>query len=432
MPTFAQHPDHVRHLMAAAIGAADPARLVADHLAVTAAGVHVGGRVVAPERVRLIAVGKAAPAMARAAAAVLGERLTAGVVIGKGDSAETPPRLTYHPGNHPVPGPASVRATRAAVALLADTRPHDLVLCLLSGGASALLTDPLLTLDQWQALTQVLLHSGCTIQELNVIRRQFDRVKGGGLARLAAPATVATLILSDVVGNHLPSIGSGPTVPLPADPVAARAVLARYGVGEKLDGATWAVLTELLDEPPSVAPPPEVWNVIIGDVGLAAEAAAAAARERGFSAEIITTTLTGEARDWGRRAAAVARGLPPDRCLIYGGETTVTVRGDGSGGRNQELALAAADALDGAPGCVVAAFATDGDDGSAPPGAPAVAGAFVTGATLAHAAARGLDAAAYLARNDSYRFFQQAGTGHLLAPTGTNVNDLLLILTYSG
>lgn len=428
IPAFTDHPSHIRRLVAAAIAAADPARLVADWLRVTPDGLHIAGRRYRPAQIRLISVGKAAPAMARAAAEALGARLTAGVVIGKGDSADLPPPLRSYAGNHPIPGPASLRATQAAIALLRGAQADDLALCLISGGASALLTDPRLPLDQWQALTQALLHSGCTVQELNAIRQQFDRVKGGGLARLAAPATVVALILSDVIGNELAFIGSGPTAPTTPDPVGARASLARYGVWAHLDAATAQAVQDCLAEPPPTGAP-EATNYIIGDVGLAARAAQQAAEEMGFSAEIVTTTLSGEARDVGRQAAQTARQLPPNRCLIYGGETTVTVRGDGYGGRNQELALAAAVALAGATDGVVAAFSTDGDDGVHPPGASAMAGAYVTGATAGHAARRALDAADYLARHDSYHFFQAAG-GHLAAPAGTNVNDLLLILTY--
>lgn len=432
MPLFADHLAHVQRLADAAIAAAHPARLVTRYLAVTAGGVQIAGHDYAPTRLRLVSVGKASSAMARAAAAILGERLTAGVVIGKADSAELPLPLHYYAGDHPVPGPRSLAATRAATQLLTGAQPDDLALCLISGGTSALLTDPRLPLDQWQALTRALLHSGCTVQELNIIRQQFDRVKGGGLARLAAPATVVTLILSDVIGNDFSLIGSGPTIATPPDPARARAILDAYRVWEQLDAPTQQAARDVLAASSSPGAPETTRSAhtIIGDVGLAARAAAEAATELGFSAEIVTTILSGEASQVGSMAAGIVRSLPPNRCLIYGGETTVTVRGNGYGGRNQELALAAVNALDGAPGCVVAAFSTDGDDGVHPLGSPAVAGAFATGATAAQARARRLDPAAYLARSDSYGFFQALGAGHLTASAGTNVNDLLLLLTY--
>jgi hydroxypyruvate reductase len=242
---------------------------------------------------------------------------------------------------------------------------------------------------------------------------------------------VVTLILSDVIGNNLSHIGSGPTVPTEPDIALARAILDRYAIWPQLDAATREAVNRWLHH---LAPVRELSvepvNHVIGDVRLAAQAAAQTATEAGFSAEIVTTTLTGEAREIGRIAAQTVRDLPPNRCLIYGGETTVTIQGDGYGGRNQELALAAAIALDGAANCAIVAFSTDGDDGVHPPDAPPMAGAYVTGGTIAQAKACGLDAADYLARSDSYRFFQALGTGHLSAPTGTNVNDLLILLRY--
>jgi hydroxypyruvate reductase len=347
-------------------------------------------------------------------------------------------------------------------------------------------------LTDWQQVVDGLLACGCTIQELNGVRKQWDEVKGGGLARMIAPAACTSLILSDVVGNPLDVIGSGPTVvnqirgtqgnsgelggtqegidltdgkdhgllqkgskgnkeelggseeeeELPIvngqwfpvltgvneeGAMEALAVLRRYRMEEKLPAATWGRIKNYLEQRMEKAAPAgeAVQHVIIGDVRQAAEAAAGAAAEMGFTAQVLTAQLEGEAREVGRVAAALAKDARPNSCLILGGETTVTLRGDGMGGRNQELALAAAIALDGVPGVALASLATDGDDG--PTGA---AGAVVTGETAGVARAGRLDPHDYLARNDSYTFFEQVGGLLRTGPTGTNVNDLVMILKY--
>jgi hydroxypyruvate reductase len=303
----------------------------------------------------------------------------------------------------------------------------DLVLCLISGGASALLTQPIVSLSDWQDIVNALLASGCTINELNTVRKQLDTVKGGGLARLIAPAQCVSLILSDVVGNPIDMIGSGPTVPATAPPGAAREVLHRYHLDVSLPSEVRLHVVSRLDTA-ALEPPPRtfpVTNVIIGDVRLAARAAVKAAGELGFSAHLLTANLEGEAREVGRVAAALAKDAPAGTCLVLGGETTVTLRGGGKGGRNQELALAAAIALDGYANTVVASFSTDGDDGPTD-----AAGAMVTGHTLPLARSQGIDARSYLDNNDSYNFFTQVDGLIQTGQTGTNVNDLLYILKY--
>lgn len=427
--SFATFEQDVAALVLAAVTAADPAARVSSQIAVSPGAVTIAGESYTPARIFVVSVGKAAVAMATAAASILGDTLTAGVVISKATAVpDLPPPLRYFPGSHPLPSQLSLQATQAVYDLMAETQPNDLVLCLISGGASALLTRPVLPLAQWQALNDALLRSGCAINDVNTIRQQFDTVKGGGLAQWAAPATCVSLILSDVIGNRLAHIGSGPTVPTPPDPQQARAILDAYQVWARLDEVTAAAVTRHLAAtiPHQPAAGNLIRNHIIGDVSLAAEAAARRAEQLGFQTAVVSTTLTGEARDIGRMAADRVRQTPPGHCLIWGGESTVTVTGAGLGGRNQEVALAAAVALSGTPGCVVASFATDGEDGPTP-----VAGAVVSGETAVQAARSGLDPAAYLANNDSYHFFQRLGAGHLSAPTGTNVNDLLVALTYA-
>jgi glycerate 2-kinase len=452
---FQDYPQHVRQLAGAALAAADPGRAVRRYLRRRGPrSLAIGEQRYAPDqgRVFLVAVGKAAVPMGLAATEIIAGDLFAAVLITKqGDeawrSAVAPfisPQTAFHlfTAGHPTPDQNSVWATSAVIELLAQTTADDLVLCLISGGASALLTHPLIPLPEWRQLTQILLASGCDIHELNLVRRALDRVKGGGLARLAAPAICASLILSDVVGNPLEIIGSGPTAPPPpGEDVAAAAatVLARYGVAEQVDTAVWRQISQALAAVrPGYVDRRRIYNLVIGDVRQAAQAALARAAQLGFVPHLLTTHLEGEAREVGRLAAALARDIQPGHCYILGGETTVTVRGDGQGGRNQEVALAAALALTGLPGIVVASVATDGEDGVTP-----AAGAMVTGQTVEDGRHYGLEAADFLRRNDSHTFFAQldarrrqaateqaADTLIQTGPTGTNVNDLLFIFAY--
>jgi hydroxypyruvate reductase len=427
-PRFADREQHVKALVDAAIRAANPRRLVTEQIAIIGEKVRVANHDLAPDRIFIVSVGKAAIAMAIAAADQLGDRLTAGVVISKPDAApDLPTRLRYFQGSHPVPSSLSVDATMAVHDLLATTRANDLVICLISGGASALLTSPVLPLAQWRALNEALLFSGCTINEVNTLRQQFDSVKGGGLAEWAAPSPCVTLILSDVIGNRIEHIGSGPTVPTQRDPQMALDILDKYDVWSRLDQDTQEALRRILRDSTEKLPLQiEPHNVIIGNIDVAVAAVVAHAQRLGFEPTIVSTTLTGEASEIGRMAANQALSLPPNQCLIWGGESTVTVSGTGLGGRNQEMALAAALALDGTPNAVVVAFSTDAEDGPTP-----VAGAWVDGQTVAKRSEQGIIAADYLANNDSYHFFEAVGTGHISAETGTNVNDILLILTYA-
>ncbi|HWQ15006.1 MAG TPA: DUF4147 domain-containing protein, partial [Roseiflexaceae bacterium] len=338
---------------------------------------------------------------------------------------------------HPVPDERSVAAGRAVAALLAGATERDLVLVLISGGGSALLTLPVpgVALDDMQALTRALLASGASINEINALRKHLDRVKGGGLARMAHPATLAALALSDVVGSPLDVIASGPTVADTSTFADAWGVLERYGLADSAPGPILDHLRRGLAGAAPETPKPGdpalegVQNVVVGSNAQAAAAALEAARAEGFHPLLLTTYLQGEAREIGRALAAVAREiaasgnpLPRPACLVAGGETTVTLRGAGRGGRNQELALAAAADLAGLEGVALVALATDGDDGPTD-----AAGAVATGETLARAQALGLDLANHLARNDAYPFF--AALDDLLrpGPTHTNVNDLMFL-----
>jgi hydroxypyruvate reductase len=325
-----------------------------------------------------------------------------------------------------VPDENSVRGAQAVVDLAREATDRDLVICLISGGGSALLTLPApdLTLDHVQAFTDALLRSGATIDEVNTVRKHCSQIKGGQLVGLAAPATVATLVLSDVVGDPLDVIASGPTVPDSTSVAQALRVLDRYGVA--------VVEEDWLRETPKPGDPAfeRVQHIVVGSNRMAARAAVEKARRLGFSGLLLSTYVEGEAREVAKVAAALAKGVrahgdpcPPPACLVWGGETTVTVRGEGKGGRNQELALSTALALEGWSNMLVMALATDGTDGPTD-----AAGAIVTGETIARAREQGLDPRAALENNDSYTFFDRMGDLIRTGPTGTNVNDLLFIL----
>ncbi|MEN9938559.1 MAG: hypothetical protein RLZZ387_5138 [Chloroflexota bacterium] len=449
----------VTRVLAAALAAVEPGAAVRRFLRLEGDALHVGDHsydLARTDRVLLLAVGKAAAPMAAAAADVLGDRLSAGLVVTKHDRAtltsgdglptggEPPPAVGGQrsaveviAGGHPIPDARSAEAGQRAAQLLAAAGERDLVLLLVSGGGSALLTLPVpgVALDDMQGLTRQLLASGASINEINTLRKHLDQVKGGGLARLAHPAALAALVLSDVVGNPLDVIASGPAVPDTTTFADAWGVLTRYGLEASAPAAILAHLRRgLAGEVPDTPKPGDpamrgVAHVLVGSNALAAEAAMAAARAEGFGTLLLTTHLQGEAREAGRVLAAVAHEvaasgspIPRPACIVAGGETTVTLRGNGRGGRNQELALGALADLAGLEGAVLVALATDGDDGPTD-----AAGAVVTGESLARARALGLDPAAHLARNDSYPLFAALGDLLLPGPTQTNVNDLAFV-----
>ncbi|MFO7682610.1 MAG: DUF4147 domain-containing protein [Chloroflexota bacterium] len=451
MPDYAAYRAHVELLIEAALAAADPATAVSRHLQRQNQTLLLDQNEtfdLTQGRLFLVSVGKAALPMLDAAAAIVGEALAAGIAITKvipADYRPAHPAIRVYRGSHPVSDEESVQATTAVYHFLQQAQANDLVLCLISGGASALLTQPRISLADWQALNQALLASGCPIHDFNIVRRQLDAVKGGGLSRWAAPARTVSLILSDVVGNPLEFIGSGPTVPGADTPADALQILRQVGIEERVETAVWRRISEQLtvnSEQLTVnrrggsqtALFDDVLknHFIIGDVRQAAAAALDKANELGFSTQLLTAHLEGEAREAGRLAAAIAKDAPPNHCLILGGETTVTLRGEGKGGRNLETALSAAAALDGWSHCAIASFATDGEDGPTD-----AAGAVVTGETAAHGRRHALNASEYLYHNDSYTYFQnldemKTAVATLLktGPTGTNVNDLVIILTY--
>jgi glycerate 2-kinase len=372
------------------------------------------------ERIFVIGAGKASAAMASAVERLLGRRITTGLVTVPDGVTSRVRRIRLQAARHPLPDARGVEGARQIAEIAAQAGERDLVICVISGGASALLPAPVagLTLEQKQGITRALINGGATIHELNTVRKHLSLIKGGQLAALAAPARVIALILSDVIGDDLDVIGSGPTVADRSTVADAQAVLKKYGVADP------GVFCET---PKSVS---RVQNLIVGSNALAINAAAAKAKELGYKPLVLSTFIEGETRDVAAMHAAIAKEiLASDRparrpvCILSGGETTCTVRGSGLGGRNQEFVLAAAIALQGAPDTLILSGGTDGIDGPTD-----AAGAYADGGTVARAAALGLDARAFLANNDSYHFFEPLNALLKTGPTGTNVMDVRLLL----
>jgi glycerate 2-kinase len=392
------------------------------------------------ERLLLIGFGKAASPMSQAVADSLPDRLSRGIIITKYGHAlagHRSDRIAVFEAGHPLPDAHGVRATQEVVRLLGPADHRTLIVCLISGGGSALLVSPVrgITLAEKQAVTDLLLKAGGDIFELNAFRKHLSTVKGGRLAQIASPAPVVSLILSDVIGDRLDVIASGPTAPDPSTYGEVMEVMARYrlaasippSVAETIARGAQGLIPETPKEGHQVFR--KVKNIIIGSNALAVGAAQQAAEHLGYEAEIISTTLSGEAavvaRDLARRALEVRRTLSPGRrvCLLAGGETTVTVKGGGQGGRNTELALAFALEIRERTGITLLSAGTDGTDGPTD-----AAGAWADGRTVGQALGLGLDPGSSLADHDSYTFFKKLDDLLITGPTGTNVMDLQLIL----
>ncbi|RPI09413.1 MAG: glycerate kinase [Acidobacteriales bacterium] len=425
----------------AALEAADPASAVLRHVRIAGGRLCAGDkkyRLDSFDRVWVIGAGKASAAMAQAIERLLGSRIQGGCVNVKYGHLAKVRRIELHECGHPIPDDAGVRGAQRIAGMAQDAGQDDLVICLISGGASALLPSPAppIILEEKRATTRLLLASGATIHEVNAVRKHISLLKGGQLARLAYPATVLSLLLSDVIGDDLDVIGSGPTAPDSATFQVAIGVLEKYGLTGKaprtvMDRLESGARGEIADTPkPSDEVFLRVQNLVVGSNRLAVEAAAVKARQLGLRPLVLSTRIEGETRDVARMHAAIARevvlsGRPvkPPACLISGGETTVTLRGEGLGGRNQEFVLAAAMDLDGVANVVALSGGTDGTDGPTD-----AAGAIADGATVSRARALGLDPARYLANNDSYHFFEPLGDLLKTGPTNTNVMDVRLLL----
>ena len=426
-----------RKIFNAALRAADPEEAVLRHISVSGCVLSAGGRKYPLDRynnIYVIGGGKAGAAMAHAVERLLGPAITGGVVNVKYGHTKPLRRIELVECGHPVPDECGVRGARRIAEIAASAASGDLVLCLISGGASALMPAPVdgITLTEKQAATKILLECGADIGEINCIRKHISTLKGGQLARLAAPADVIALMLSDVIGDDLSVIGSGPTTPDPSTFAQACQILEKYGAWKRTPESVRlrlksGLLGKVVETPKHVT---NARNIIVGSNLLAVNAAVEKAKELGFRPLVLSTTIEGETRDVARMHAAIAReilksGRPvrPPCCVISGGETTVTIRGDGLGGRNQEFTLAAAIDLAGARGVAVLSGGTDGTDGPTD-----AAGAIADGQTIERAGKLGLNAAEFLARNDSYHFFEAVGGLIKTGPTNTNVMDIRLML----
>ncbi|MBI5484183.1 MAG: glycerate kinase [Deltaproteobacteria bacterium] len=420
----------------AALAAANPYECVTRHVPHISRIFKDGGF----SRLLLVSFGKAAYLMAKAVSDQMPQALSHGIIItkyGHTHEAALSPMVEVFEAGHPLPDDNGLAATAKAIDLLKSADEKTLVLCLISGGGSALFLDPTppVTLFEKQEVTALLLKAGADIEELNAVRKHISLVKGGRLAELAYPARVISLILSDVIGDRLDVIASGPTSPDDSTFSRAIEVVGKYGLRDRIPASVMKILdtggTGRLPETPKRGNPifERVENIIVGSNEKATEAARQKASEMGFDTTILSSELQGEARVVGKELAAKARevAVAPStirpQCLICGGETTVTVSGVGKGGRNTELALAFALEIEGIPGISFLSAGTDGTDGPTD-----AAGAFADGETAERARSIGLDPKAYLANNDSYSFFRGINDLLITGPTGTNVMDIQIIL----
>ncbi len=413
----------------AALRAADPEEALLRHVKCADGVLTAGGGKYRLEKIRniyVVGAGKACAPMAKAVEKLLGKRITASCVIVKDGHTLPLRRVQLREAAHPVPDERGVAAAEEILALAAGAGGEDLVICLISGGASALMPLPAegFTLAEKQGLTRQMLAAGANIHEMNCVRKHLSRIKGGQLARAAAPAQVLTLILSDVIGDDLSTIGSGPTAPDPTTWDGVDEILRRFGLG--LPRPVARVETPKPGDPLFG----RVRNVIIGSNALSVDAAAGKARELGYRPLVLSTTIEGETRDVARMHVQIAReaqraGRPvgTPACILSGGETTVTVRGAGMGGRNQEFALVAGMELVDVPGIVALSAGTDGTDGPTD-----AAGGLADSGTVARALAKGRRARTDLENNDSYRFLEAAGDLLKTGPTRTNVMDIRILL----
>lgn len=410
----------LRAMFDAALSAADPEQCVPPHLPERPSG-----------RTIVIGAGKASAAMAKAVETHWSGTVEGLVVTRYGHGAPCD-RIEIVEASHPVPDKAGQQAASRMLDMVSGLSEDDLVLCLISGGGSALLSLPApgLTLEDKQAVTNALLRSGATIKEINCVRKHLSAIKGGRLAAACAPAAVLSLIVSDVAGDDLSAIASGPTVGDPTSFADALSVLNKYGIGEPA-----AVIGHLRNAAEETPPPGDprlatVENRLIATPQQSLMAAAEVAKRAGIEPIVLSDSIEGEAKDVALVHAAIARqiashGQPGQApaVLLSGGETTVTVRGNGRGGRNAEFLLALTVALDGLPGVYAIACDTDGIDGTEDN-----AGAVLTPDSLARAAALGLDARSYLDDNNGYGFFSELGDLVMTGPTLTNVNDFRALL----
>jgi glycerate 2-kinase len=424
-----------------ALNAVDPKQIIKSKLLLKNSTLHVDGYSFDLKKFKNVYVvggGKASGSMAEALEQILGKRIKNGFVNVPRGSKHKTDIIELHEASHPIPDEAGVEGTRRMLEMAEQAKEDDLVICLISGGGSSLMPLPRgeISIVDKREITNALLKCGATINEINTVRKHISDFKGGWLAKKAYPATILNLILSDVVGDPLDFIASGPTVPDSTSFSDAVKVLENYGLWSKAPASIRKVLSDgekgIIPETPKADDEAfkKVFNVVVGNNRLASLTAREYLKSEGLNTLLLTATLEGEARHVGVILASIAREvsasgnpIPKPAGIIAGGETTVTVTGKGLGGRNQEIALAAVRNLKSMNGVVVASLSTDGVDGPTD-----AAGAIVDGKTLDRAAKMGLTPEEYLAKNDSYHFFSKLGDLIFTGPTGTNVNDVSVIV----
>ncbi len=431
-------------IMVAALEAVDPFAAVQRSIQVDRDRLRLPNReydLKAVDRILVLGAGKAGGPMSQAVEACLHDRISAGLVVVKDDHEVSTDIVEICAASHPVPDARGAEAGRRILELARSATRQDLVITLLSGGGSALLVAPAagIALGDMQDMTQQLLAAGATINEINCLRKHCSGIKGGQLARAAYPATGITLALSDVIGSPLDVIASGPTVPDHSTWAEAWNIVVRFKLEDRLPAAIRARLQAGLAGTVPDTPKPHdpafdhTCAVVVADNRTAALTARAQAEARGFDTRLVTTYLQGEAREVAKVAVGLAQEVQahanpvtPPACLVLGGETTVTLGAKpGQGGRNQELALAAAIALQDIPGVVLAALATDGTDGPTDS-----AGAIVDATTVARGRAQGLNPRQHLEEHNAYPYLTQVQDLLRTGPTFTNVNDLLLLFVW--
>jgi glycerate 2-kinase len=433
--------EHATQIFRAGLRAVDPVKAINRHVVVKDHMLRIGERQLDLkdyDRILVVGAGKAGAPMAKAMENLLGNRIADGVVVIKDGHGLPLKKIKVCEASHPVPDARGVKATQKILSLVEKAGKRDLVICLISGGGSALLIAPVqgISLEDKQNATKRLLACGATIHEFNTVRKHLSRAKGGRLAQIAYPATVTSLILSDVVGDDLDVIASGPTVPDDSTFQDAVQILKGYGIWDQLPPAVRNHLEkgtagQIEDTPKSDhAAFQKCSQVLVGTNLQALKAAGQHAQRLGYNHLILSSKVEGEAREVTKFYTAIAREvlssqnpLKPPACVLAGGETTVTLTGDGRGGRNQEFALAAALSIEGLDDIVVLSGGTDGTDGPTD-----AAGAIADGATVARGLGKGLDPKDFLRRNDSYNFFQELGDLLITGPTRTNVMDIYMLL----
>lgn len=433
--------DDAREIFFAGVKSADPFAAVTKAVQRRNNRLHVEKRTYdlsAFDNISIAGCGKAAARMALALQTLLADRLSRGIVIVKYGHQLALEKIQVLEAGHPIPDQSGLDGAHQVIELARSSGERDLLFLLLSGGGSALLPCPAegLTLADKQRTTGILLKSGAAIQEINAVRKHISRIKGGRLAQLAAPSQMISLILSDVVNDSLEAIASGPTVADPSTYGDCLRIIEHYNLRRQIPAAVLELLERgargEIEETPKAADPvfQRVHNVIVGSNRLALAAARERAEGLGYDASIASNSIEGESRTVAKSHAehikqivGTKKPLARPACFISGGETTVTVRGDGLGGRNQEFALAAAIEIDGLDDVVVLSADSDGTDGPTD-----AAGGIVDGATITRAKAKDLDATMFLARNDAYHFLRATGDLFVTGPTLTNVMDLQITL----